>query len=576
MSAVTIVSNEDVFRMQFSLLKGVLKRNLLLGNIVAPAFLMILINPYVSDSAHWNWLMFCSALFILRFTCLIGIESFRQNKPYVAYFIFNFSLLVNASLWPVCWINYFNPEFSIEIVFLITFVVLCVLSGGSAALVIHPSSLYLFIFSTLIPYIYLLYSLGQPIYLKLALVLVLYALGVAFLTSRYAFALKGQLEQEGVDAQLVEQYCKEKETANNAEKEKARFLASASHDLRQPLHGLNMFISLLQRRLRNTNSELMQNLNTALNDLTILFNALLDTSRLDSGDVEIQNEKLELSELITEIISEYKLKASEKGLSFRCHIRPAELMTDRVMLLLILRNLLDNAVKFTHKGGILISLRQRKEGALLQVWDTGIGIEKRHQKSVFKEFIQLNNSGRDRSQGVGLGLANARKLCSLLGFHLTISSEFGRGSVFNVVIPAEPNIDTITEDTLLVIHDDARDLEDIKVLYIENEASAMSVTKSLMVDMGATVLSAHHPDDAFLLTKEKPDVIISDYHLGISRSGVDLAAELSRLRGQETPVIIITSEVRSDIRDACDEYNWPLLSKPIEPQILKRMIIEVL
>lgn len=576
MSIGTSVSGADILRMQFSLLLGVLKRNLVLGNIIAPAFLVLLINPYVEFSAHVNWLIFCLGLLFVRFLCLKGIERLCDSKPNIAYIIFNLSLLINASLWPICWLNYFNPEFSTEIVFLLTFVVLCVLSGGSAALVIQPSSLYVFIASTLTPYIYLLYSLGEPVYIKLAVVLVLYALGIVFLTTRYVFSIKGQLEQEQVSFQLVEQYRKEKETAINAEKEKARFLASASHDLRQPLHALNMFISLLQRRLKDVNSELIQNINIALNDLTILFNALLDTSRLDSGDVEIHQEEIDLSELIAEIIGEYKIKASEKGLSFRCHIRPVEVTTDRVMLLLVLRNLLDNAVKFTNSGGVLLSLRERKEGVSLQVWDTGIGIEKRYQKSVFKEFIQLNNSGRDRSRGVGLGLANARKLCSLLGFHLTISSEFGRGSMLNVMIPAVSNIEMITEDNLLMIHDDARDLEDIKILYIENEASVMSTTKSLMIDMGANVLSATHPDDAFLLTKEKPDVIISDYHLGISRTGVEVASELSRVRGQQTPVIILTSEVRADVRAACDEHKWPLLSKPIDPQMLKRMIIEVL
>lgn len=570
------VSDLEVKRMQFSLLQGVLWRNLILGNIFAPLCIALLLTPYVSAEDHYLWLLVCSFMLMVRYLCIRLIDRFRNQYPYRALFFMNLSVLVYSSLWPVCGLIYFDPQYSTEIVFLITFVVVCIMSGASVTLIIQPGTFYIYIVSMLTPSIYLLYTLGDPIHYRLSIALMIYGLGIAFLTRKYGFSVREQLELQLCNQQLMEKYRREKDSAINAEKEKARFLASASHDLRQPLHALTMFISLLQRRLTDTNTELIKNVNTALNDLTILFNALLQTSRLDSGDVEIKHETVDLPELIAGIMKEYKLKALDKDLKFRCHIRDAEVLTDKALLLAVLRNLLDNAIQFTHRGGVFLSLRRRQNHYLLQVWDSGIGIEKRYQKSVFKEFMQLNNAGRDRSRGVGLGLANSRKICNLLGYQLSLKSEYGRGTVLSLSIPLHDDTFIEEEQNLLKAQDELPDLEDIRVLLIESEELMMSESRLVLENMGATVLSARTPDEAYLLCREKPDVIISDFRLGAKQSGIELSAELYNRPGQYLPVIIFSGEIGTEVRDACDKYNWPMLSKPVDPVLLKRMILEVL
>ncbi|HEX8961808.1 MAG TPA: HAMP domain-containing sensor histidine kinase [Rhodocyclaceae bacterium] len=219
---------------------------------------------------------------------------------------------------------------------------------------------------------------------------------------------------------------------------KSRFLAAASHDLRQPVQAIGLFQTALQRTpLSEEQHAINSFLRQAANNLGDILNALLDISRLDSGAIRSDPERIDPGELLGKLEPEFSALALARGLRFKL-FRPAHelvLFTDARLLQLVLRNLVDNAIKYTERGGVLIGVRRRGDRALIQVWDTGKGIAPEHMESIFEEYMQVDNRHRDLAQGLGLGLAIARRISGVLGSDLVCRSRLGRGSVFEVSVP---------------------------------------------------------------------------------------------------------------------------------------------
>ncbi len=216
-----------------------------------------------------------------------------------------------------------------------------------------------------------------------------------------------------------------------AEEAKTRFFAAASHDLRQPLQALRLFIDLLSARLAGSpHHVVVGHAATALTSAQTLLNDLLDVARLDSGTIVVKPRTVDLSDLLSPIADEFAPLAEDKGLYLRRRLVPAIVTTDPALLERMVRNLLANAVRYTDSGGILLAIRHRGAAVAIEVWDTGPGIAPDKQELVWREFYQ----GQDRSQGLGLGLAIVRRLADTLGITVTLSSRPGRGTMFRVVM----------------------------------------------------------------------------------------------------------------------------------------------
>jgi signal transduction histidine kinase len=254
--------------------------------------------------------------------------------------------------------------------------------------------------------------------------------------SRVCAELRASIDVRLQNARLVEELRAQKKAAEEANVAKSRFLAVASHDLRQPLHALELFVQALEDAPLPAHAhQLVGNIRRSVNSMEELFDALLDISRLDAGAVRARLEAVPLADLFERLAFEYAPVAKQKGLSLSVVKTSVYVRSDPTLLARIVRNLVANAVRYTERGQVTIGCRRRGAQVRLEVWDTGPGIPAEKHALVFQEFIQLSNPDRDRRKGLGLGLAIVERLARLLGHEVELRSKVGKGSMFAVIAP---------------------------------------------------------------------------------------------------------------------------------------------
>ncbi|MFE0016395.1 ATP-binding protein [Mesorhizobium sp. NPDC059054] len=383
---------------------------------------------------------------------------------------------------------------------------------------------------------------------------------------------------------LIDHLQEERDRAQTADRAKTRFLAAASHDLRQPIHALGLLISTLSvlgRRGDVPSGEarsLASSAKAIVGNLSGLLNALLDISKLDAGVVTVARENVDLGELFRNLNDEFAASARAKGLSWRVVETSAHVDTDPMMLKRILDNLLTNAFRYTNSGSVLLGCRRRGTAVEIQVWDSGFGIPEEQKAAVFEEFVQLHNPARDKAQGLGLGLAIVRRTAELLGHPLKLVSVPDRGSMFSVTLPsihviapALPPSNATQGQTAasLMIVDDERDVLDAMVRLLTLEGHRIYAGQSA-AEVKAVHSAAARKDSAPV------DLIVADYRLKDNATGVEAIKTLSAYLGRTVPGIIVTGDTSpSRIREATAS-GFRILHKPISGDGLKEAIAAVL
>jgi two-component system, sensor histidine kinase len=364
--------------------------------------------------------------------------------------------------------------------------------------------------------------------------------------------------------------------AEQSAEARARVLAAASHDLRQPLHALSVYSAVLAAHpAPEALNEVSQNIDQIVRSLGSLLNGLLDLSRLSSGYYVPERESLQLDRVVGDVCAEYERSAAHKGLVFSRELEPIRLIGDPVALSRIARNLVDNAVKYTDAGQIRVTTRLEREPSLtavITVSDTGKGIPDAEQNRIFEEFYQVDNPGRDRSRGVGLGLAIVQRLCELIHSTVSVESAEGRGTTFRVSVPATLAESDIQAEAPAPTADVS--LEGKRVYVVDDESDILRSMRTLLEVWGVEVTTADSPNGADRVFAERgaPDLLIVDLRLGASEHGAQLAARLQRAHG-EFPVLITTGETSSEALREANERSFVLLRKPIAPEVLHRAII---
>jgi signal transduction histidine kinase/CheY-like chemotaxis protein len=371
-----------------------------------------------------------------------------------------------------------------------------------------------------------------------------------------------------------------RDRAEEANRAKSRFLASASHDLRQPLHTVSLFSAALA--LQKTDARTQQigrEISNAVQSLGSLLDALLDISKLDADAVRPQPSRFQLGTLLTRIANDLRPVALAKGLALELEAPEAmSVETDAVLLERIVRNLLDNALKYTSAGGVRIEARREADRVLLAVIDTGIGIPRAEQERVFEEFYQLSNPERDRSRGIGLGLAIVRRLTKLLGIELTLDSDAGRGARFVLSLPlaeargaaAAPRASAPAQKDEVALPAGAN------VLVIDDEASVREGMRTLLESWGLAVRLASGIDEAVAALEEgRTQLIIADQRLRGQETGMEL---VRRARGVSAQVgaLLISGDTAPDLHDEARRLGLVLLHKPVSERVLRQAIAEVL
>jgi len=365
-----------------------------------------------------------------------------------------------------------------------------------------------------------------------------------------------------------------KAQAEKATLEKARFLAAASHDLRQPLHSLSLFVDVLKdAETERERRALFPRINRSLEALRKLFDALLDISRLDANVVKPECTHFDLAEVLNRLAEEFRPSAEAKNLKLKVHARPVTVNSDRLLLERVIRNLLSNAIRYTESGGVLLSCRRRAGEVLLQVWDTGIGIPEDSRDEVFAEFYQLHNSHRDRSEGVGLGLALTKRLCALTEQPIRLDSRPGRGTVFSIRIA--PGSRSLVAGRQATTAGRRWDLTGRRVLVIDDEKDILQAMEALLSKWGCEVVAAESMEQAVNELRKRnaaPDLLVSDLRLPGGKTGIEVLNILRNEFGTSIPGILISGDTDPEQLAMAKKSDYELLQKPVRPLHLRTLI----
>ena len=374
----------------------------------------------------------------------------------------------------------------------------------------------------------------------------------------------------------VEERTRQLEAANLA---KSRFLAAASHDLRQPLHALGLFVAQLRGRTRaDERKKIMTRIDAALSAMNELFNALLDVSRLDAGALAPDIAAFPVSQLLKRIETTFADAAREKGLSLRIVHCSAWISSDFILMERILANLVSNAIRYTRTGGVLVGCRRKNGKLRIDVCDTGVGIPDDQQQQVFVEFCRLGEHEPDQRGGLGLGLAIVERLCRLLDCRIELASRVGKGSRFSIEIPvadsgalalarptaAQSRIDISSGKLVAVIDDDPMVLEGMGGLL--RSWGCRVVTGASDEDVLAGLAKYEHP----------PDVIISDYQLRGGRTGVQAIARLCEMHSAPIAAFLMSGDTNPEPLQDAQKNGYVLLHKPVDPMALRATFTQVI
>lgn len=371
---------------------------------------------------------------------------------------------------------------------------------------------------------------------------------------------------------LAEDLRRQKELAEEANLSKSRFLAAASHDLRQPIHALGMFVGALARHpMTDEMRRLVEQIEGSVGAMDGLFNSLLDISKLDAGVVQSHVRSFAIGPLLQRISDEFAGEAQRKGLRLTLCPCSAFVASDPVLLERILRNIVSNAVRYTDQGRILVGCR-RGPRLSVQVWDTGRGIAQADHERVFQEFYQVDNFERDRAKGLGLGLAIVRRLTLLLDHPLELLSQIGRGSAFKLSLPAthaEPGIEAASSPPV------SPALQGALILVVDDELMVQDAMSSLLESWGSDVIvasSCAEMLERIAACPAVPDLILCDYRLPGEENGIDVIRRLQAEFNEDIPAVLITGDTAPDRLQEAHDSGFVVLAKPVANSKLRATI----
>lgn len=387
--------------------------------------------------------------------------------------------------------------------------------------------------------------------------------------------LEQRVRQRTQDLTELNQRLEEaRQQAEQANIDKTRYFAAISHDLLQPFNAATLFSSILQEKAQAPQiRELSSNIHNSLNNAEQLLTSVLELTKLDAGVVTVQPQEFSLDELLQPLSEEFAIIAREKGLHFQSRLQPLGTRSDRKLLRRVLQNLLSNAVRYTEKGSVVLSVALVKQHVQITVADTGSGIKPEDQARIFNDFEQLDNAVS--GTGLGLGLAVASRICRILGHKLTLHSEYGQGSTFSLNLPLVKLSAQYSQplDAPVV---NKRDLVAVNVLVLDNEQQVLTAMQQRLQEWGCRVfIASDEAECALILRQQQVDLIIADYHLDAGEFGINVLQRLFETN-QPIPVIINSADHTQDIREQAVEAGFGFITKPVKPGALKRMIKRLL
>jgi len=372
-----------------------------------------------------------------------------------------------------------------------------------------------------------------------------------------------------------------KRLAEQATVVKSRFLAAASHDLRQPMQTLTLLHGLLAKAVEGeTAKKLVARFDETLGAMSGMLNTLLNLNQIEAGVVQADIVDFPINDLFDRMRDEFIYHAQARGLSLRVVPSGASVHGDPRLLEQMIRNLLANALKYTKRGKVLLGCRHRDGVLSVEIWDTGIGIADSELQAIFEEYHQVDNPSRDRDLGLGLGLAIVRRLGNLLGHKVRVRSRPGRGSVFSIEI-ASPVIRAAPRSAApgSAIEDGDDDRRVGTVLIVEDDPEVRELMELVLTDEGHHVMAAADGAGALDLVRRgaiRPDIILADFNLPDGKDGVRVATEVRDILKRSIPVVILTGDISTDTLRLIADRKDTRLHKPVDMNTLTRTIRRLL
>lgn len=450
---------------------------------------------------------------------------------------------------------------------LVIVAMVAIMFGTLVAFGAYAPSFYAFFLSAFAPTVAWALWQGGAVHLSYVAMSVLFIPSVMLLAQRHNQSIAQALTLRFENAALAESLQAQKQIAEQASLAKSRFLANASHDLRQPVHALGMLIGALKNHnLPPRSAVLVEQVDASIGALDGLFSSLLDISRLDAGVVDAQLTPMAIQPLLVRLQRDLAPEAAAKGVRLVLAPTTASVLSDPMLLERVLRNLIGNAVRYTGTGKVLVGCRRRGERLSIEVWDTGPGIAEHLREAVFEEFYQIANPDRDRSKGLGLGLPIVRRLAAILDHPLEMQSTQGRGSLFRVLAPRAQRPSQASVEAPAPAPPAAG-----IVLVIDDELAIRTAMSELLTGWGCGVVVAGGGEEAMIAAKmgPRPDLVLCDYRLR-GDDGVEVIRKLRARLGQDLPAVLITGDTAPEARARAE--GCVLLHKPLTHDQLRAAI----
>jgi signal transduction histidine kinase len=408
--------------------------------------------------------------------------------------------------------------------------------------------------------------------LQIILMLGLYGIIVSSFSRNFARMVDDGVEIRFVNERLMADLNAAKDAAEEASAAKSRFLAVASHDLRQPLHAVTLLNGLLGRpQPPQSIVEISRHMARSLATLERLFSSVLDFSKLEAATVKPSLAWVALPALVEQVAAEYRPNAALKGLTLTHNCDDVEIHTDAHLMERILRNLLENAVKFTHRGAVSIAAGFAGDAFIVTVADTGPGVPANLRGEIFKEYFQVRD--RKADEGLGLGLAIVQHLAGLLDMAVSVRDNLPQGALFELRIPGDRIRAIQLADIARQTASAHLDLAGLTILCIDDDAACLEALQALLKAWNARVLLARSPAAAHATATDTPeiDVILSDYELGDPQNGADLILALRERLGPVSGAILTGSAAAVQAHRA-GRIEFPVLMKPVAAQELGELL----
>jgi two-component system CheB/CheR fusion protein len=363
---------------------------------------------------------------------------------------------------------------------------------------------------------------------------------------------------------------------------KSRFMAAASHDLRQPLQTLVLLNGLLTKITGGVQAQhLLAKIDETTNSMSGILNTLLDINQIDAGVVKPDYESYRISDLLDKLCQEFSYVAESRGLTLRTVPCSLIAYTDPQIMEQIVRNLISNALKYTKTGGVLVGCRRTRHHIKVEIWDSGPGISESEFGAIFEEYRQIGNAGRDRNRGLGLGLSIVQRLAVLLETRVSVRSVVGKGSVFSIEIP-------ISRDPIIELAEKTNELDTetsgarqrfANILIIEDDPDIRHLLEMFLLEEGHVIAAAFDCDSAVKLISSNlaiPDIVIVDYNLPGGQNGIQVIEHLRTLTDQVFSVIVCTGDIATETLKNIAKHDFVQMTKPMKLKDLNDTIQDLL